>query len=61
MNQETIDNLLSYYGELMYEHENTKDYFVKRKVLNKMNLINELLELPKVKGFNLREFINDKK
>lgn len=41
-----IDPLLFEYGALMYDFEHCKDIFEKRKIFNKMNAINTLLDVP---------------
>lgn len=47
-NDKDTDNLLFTYGCLMYDFEHSTDIFEKRKIIGKMNLINTILEVPKV-------------
>lgn len=42
------EKLLFDYGGLLYDFEHSKDIFEKRKIVGKMNMINAILEVPKV-------------
>lgn len=46
--KEDKEKLLFDYGGLMYDFERSKDIFEKRRIVNKMNVINAILEVPKV-------------
>jgi len=41
-----IDPLLFEYGASMHDFEHCKDMFERRKIFNKMNAINTLLDVP---------------
>jgi len=45
---EDKEKLLFDYGGLLYDFERSKDMFEKRKIVGKMNVINAILEVPKV-------------
>ncbi len=45
---EDKEKLLFDYGGLLYDFENSKDIFDKRKIVGKMNVINAILDVPKV-------------
>jgi hypothetical protein len=42
------EKMLLDYGGLLYDFENSKDIFKKRRIVAQMNLINAILEVPKV-------------
>lgn len=42
------EKLLFDYGGLMYDFDKSKDIFEKRKIVGQMNVINAILEVPKV-------------
>jgi|DEB19_MinimDraft_2_1074335.scaffolds.fasta_scaffold289669_1 hypothetical protein len=42
------EKLLFDYGGLLYDFDKSKDIFEKRKIVGKMNVINAILEVPKV-------------
>jgi hypothetical protein len=42
------EKMLLDYGGLLYDFENTKDMFQKRRIVAQMNVINAILEVPKV-------------
>ena len=57
MKQELKDSLLEYLGEVMYDIENSPDYFDKSKLKNKSEAIHALLDLPyKEQGFSIYNF-----
>lgn len=45
---EEKEKLLFDYGGLLYDFEKSKDIFEKRKIVGQMNVINAILEVPKV-------------
>ena len=57
MNDQLKNELLSYYGELLYDFEHSNDYFDKCKISEKINAINTLLELPQVSSQKFQEII----
>ncbi len=42
------EKLLFDYGGLLYDFDKSKDIFDKRKIVGKMNIINAILDVPKV-------------
>jgi len=42
------EKLLLDYGGLLYDFDKSKDIFEKRKIVGQMNVINSILEVPKV-------------
>ena len=42
------EKLLLDYGGLLYDFDKSKDIFEKRKIVGQMNVINAILEVPKV-------------
>lgn len=59
MTDQLKDLLLEHYGELMQEHQNTADFFERGKLVDRMNAINLLLGLPKVKRTTLSDIIRE--
>lgn len=53
LSQKTIDELLNLYGELHQTFVQCNDYFKRRLILNKMNSINLLLDLPEIKELTI--------
>ena len=47
-NSGIYDEKLLEYGSLMYDFDNCKDIFEKRRIVGKMNAINAILGVPKV-------------
>lgn len=45
---EDKEKLLLDYGGLLYDFDKSKDIFEKRKIVGQMNVINAILEVPKV-------------
>jgi len=45
---EDKEKLLLDYGGLLYDFDKSKDIFEKRKIVGQMNVINSILEVPKV-------------
>ena len=42
------EKLMFDYGGLLYDFDKSKDMFEKRKIVGQMNVINAILEVPKV-------------
>jgi len=57
---QNIDSLLWEYGHLMQELQTCNDYFVKRKIESRMNVINALLDVPDRKSESLIDLVNKK-
>ncbi len=45
---EDKEKLLLDYGGLLYDFDKSKDIFEKRKIVGQMNVINAILDVPKV-------------
>lgn len=58
MNEQLKDELLIYYGELMYEREKCNDYFVKPSIQRKLDAVNVLLGFKPIrKSINLIDIV----
>lgn len=55
---QNIDSLLWEYGHLMQELQTCNDYFAKRKIEARMNVINALLGVPDRKYESLKDVVN---
>ena len=55
---QNTDSLLLEYGHLMQELQTCNDYFVKRKIEARMNVINAILGVPERKSESLKDVVN---
>lgn len=55
---QNTDSLLWEYGHLMQELQTCNDYFVKRKIEARMNVINALLGVPERKSESLKDVVD---